>query len=292
MDYFTGPWPDGCRGAMAFSFDCDVAYAYTGGAKSRGTPPTGPGLLAKQGKSLANLSRGLYGLNVGLPRILDFLEREGLRATFFVPSANVERYPDAFRSLCERGHEIGAHGHQHENLPDFRADPESEAAVLETSLRVFADILKVRPAGYRSPAWDMNLHSPSLLQDAGFQYDSSLFAGEAPYRLSEHVAGVDLLEFPIDWSLDDAPYFLFFKPPISMAQFHDPREVLEIWRAEMDGVLNGGGLFTLTCHPSIIGRHHRMAILKALVDHARARGDVWFAALDEVAAHVKKHWEN
>ena len=290
MDYFTGPWPDGARGAVAFSFDCDVAYAYTGGMKTVGAPPTGPDLLAKQPKSLANLSRGLYGLHVGIPRILKFLDQESLRATFFIPTANLERYPDAFKEIQKAGHEIGAHGHQHENLPDFRDDPETEAAVLETSLAVFQEILSMQPMGYRSPAWDMNLHSPKILEDAGFLYDSSLFAGEAPYRVSAYVPDINLIELPIDWSLDDAAYYLFFKPPITMAQFHDPDSVFHIWQREMDGVIDNGGVFTLTCHPSVIARHHRMDILKRLVDHARNRGDVWFAALEDIARHVDKNW--
>jgi peptidoglycan/xylan/chitin deacetylase (PgdA/CDA1 family) len=290
MEYFRGPWPDGKRGAFALTFDCDVAYAYTANARPKNPPPTGQALLAKQPRTLAGLSRGLYGLHVGLPRILAFLERRDLRATFFLPTANVERYPDSFRVIAAAGHEIGAHGHEHENLNDLRDDPETEEAILLTSIGVLDELLGVRPVGYRSPAWDMNAATPGLLQKYGFAYDSSLFAGEAPYRLSVYGPESDLLEFPIDWSLDDAPYYLFFKPPVTMAQFHDPEEVLRIWSTEMDGIIDDGGLFTLTCHPSIIGRHHRMAILEALVTHAAARGDVWFASLDQVAVHVGENW--
>ena len=290
MQYFRGPWPDGKRGAFALTFDCDVAYAYTAPARPQNPPPSGDALLAKQPRTLSGLSRGFYGLHVGLPRILGFLERRGLRATFFIPTANLERYPEPFRAIRDAGHEIGAHGHEHENLNAMRDDPETEAAILETSLRVFDEVLGVRPAGYRSPAWDMNLQTPALLQRHGFRYDSSLFAGEAPYRLSAYVPGAETLEFPIDWSLDDAPYYLFFKPPGGMAQFHDPDEVRRIWQTEMDGIVGENGVFTLTCHPSIIGRHHRMAILDALVDHAEQRGDVWIAPLEEIAAHVEAHW--
>jgi len=291
MEYFRGSWPDGCRGAFALTFDCDVSYAYTGTPKTVGIPPTGEELLAKQPRSLANLSRGLYGLHVGLPRILDFLDHHHMKGTFFVPSANIERYPDDFKALRDRGQEIAAHGHQHENLPDYRDDPATEAAILETSIRVMDEILGVRPIGYRSPAWDMNQHSLKILQNAGFVYDSSLFAGEAPYRTTVHDPSTDMLEFPIDWSQDDAPYFLFFKPPITMAQFHDPAEVEAIWQADLDGTINDGGVFTLTCHPSVIGRHHRMKILDNLVAHAKKRGDIWIAPLADIANHVNSVWK-
>jgi hypothetical protein len=39
-------------------------------------------------------------------------------------------------------------------------------------------------------------------------------------------------------------------------------------------------------HPEVIGRAYRFARLRALVELMLADGDVWFARLDEVAAHV------
>lgn len=290
MQYFTGPWPHGKRGVVCLSFDCDFAYAYTKAPRPTATPPDGPALINKRPRSLSGYSRGLYGLHVGLPRITAFLDKERIKGTFFVPSANLERYPAVFQAVAQAGHELGAHGHEHENLADMREDPAAEAAILAASLGSFRRHLGAPPQGYRSPAWDMNAHSPRLLQEAGFLYDSSLFAGEAPYSMAVYDPAVSVLELPIDWSLDDAAYFLFFKPPASMAQFHDPDEVFRIWRAELDGVVEGGGVFTLTCHPSVIGRHHRLAILSLLVAHARRRGDVWFAAMAEVASHVRQAW--
>jgi hypothetical protein len=75
-----------------------------------------------------------------------------------------------------------------------------------------------------------------------------------------------------------------------MAQFHNPADVQAIWLAELDGIIDEGGCFTLTCHPSIIGRHHRLAMVEAVVRHAKARGDVWIATAQEVVAHVAGQW--
>jgi hypothetical protein len=74
---------------------------------------------------------------------------------------------------------------------------------------------------------------------------------------------------------------------VTFAQFHDPESVLRLWTTELDGVVDAGGVFTLTCHPSIIGRFHRLEILERLMDHAMARGDVWFATLEQVARYVE-----
>lgn len=288
---FRGPWPNGATGAMALTFDCDVTYAYAPARPDPEGPRTGDALLSRQPKRLQGYSRGLYGLYTALPRISGFLARRQIRASFYVPSANIERWPDRFRALAEAGHEVGAHGHEHENVSMYRDDPEGEAAILDASLKVFRQHMGFEPKGYRSPAWDMNLHSAHLLAGRGFLYDSSLFAGEAPHLLSDiYPDQPDLLEFPIDWCLDDAPYFMWFMPPHLMAQFHSPDDVLSIWKAEMDGIVDEGGVFTLTCHPSVIGRHHRMNILERLMDHAEARGDIWIAPLADIADHVLRRF--
>ncbi|MDF1736031.1 MAG: polysaccharide deacetylase [Minwuia sp.] len=288
MHTFRGPWPEGKSGAMALTFDCDVTYAYAPARPGPDGPRTGAALFEKQPKRLQGYSRGLYGVNVGLPRILDMLKRRGVSGSFYIPGANVERWPDDFRRIVDEGHEVGAHGHEHENLSLYKDDPDGERRILETCIAAFEKHLGQRPTGYRSPAWDMNLHSGRILMEQGIAYDSSLFAEEAPYLLSAaYPDQPDLLEFPIDWSLDDATYYMWFMPPHLMAQFHDPDEVFRIWQAELDGIIGEGGVFTLTCHPSVIGRHHRMNILERLLDHVTARGDIWLAPLSEIAAWVQ-----
>ena len=49
-------------------------------------------------------------------RILDILDRYGVKATFFMIGLNVENYPDAAKLVVERGHEIGNHTYSHSHL--------------------------------------------------------------------------------------------------------------------------------------------------------------------------------
>ncbi len=287
MRYYHGPWPGDRKGVVCLTFDVDVEYAYTKGTQTWGAFSRWLGLDALLAGGLSVESRGYYGLHTGLPRILDLLECKGIEATFFIPGRNMERYPEPLRNIREAGHEIGSHGYEHEAPTQLVRRPGREAALLEKTQAIFRSALGSAPVGYRSPAWDLNRRTPRLLEQAGFLYDSSLFGGDAPYRLSVYDPAVELLEMPIDWSKDDAAYFLFFKPPVSFAQFHDPESVFRIWRTELDGVVDAGGVFTLTCHPSIIGRFHRLEVLERLIDHAMARGDVWLATLEEVARYVQ-----
>ena len=53
---------------------------------------------------------------VNTPRMLDLLDRHGVKATFFMMGRSVERWPDVARAVLARGHEIGNHSYSHPRL--------------------------------------------------------------------------------------------------------------------------------------------------------------------------------
>ena len=67
----------------------------------------------------------------------------------------------------------------------------------------------------------------------------------------------------------------------------DPTDVLDIFKREFDMTYDERGVCQLTFHPFVIGYRSRIWVLEALIEHARARGDVWFATHAEVAEWVR-----
>ena len=242
------------------------------------------------------ISRGEFGV-VGAERILRLLSQEGIPATFFVTGHTAETYPDAVRAIVAAGHEIGHHGYLHEN-PVGLPSREAERRVLERGLEALDKTVGVRPVGYRSPAWDNSLHTIELLLEYGFRYESSLMGHDfVPYwcRVGDQIlddgpylfgAEVDLVEMPVSWILDDFPHFEYVRlanrvsPGLSAGS-----KVEEIWREEFDFMVRDvpGGVFTLTMHPQVIGRGHRMLMLERLVAHMRTQPGVRFTTLGEAA---------
>jgi peptidoglycan/xylan/chitin deacetylase (PgdA/CDA1 family) len=47
------------------------------------------------------------------PLLLDELDRQRMRATFFVLGKQVEKYPEYAREIVRRGHELASHGYSH-----------------------------------------------------------------------------------------------------------------------------------------------------------------------------------
>lgn len=48
-----------------------------------------------------------------IPGILNTLESENIKATFFIVGQWAEKYPDSVRMIAQRGHDIGNHSYSH-----------------------------------------------------------------------------------------------------------------------------------------------------------------------------------
>ena len=261
-------WKDGARCAVALSFDSDHDTNE----------------LRDGGKSIGRMSWGQYGNRVGVPRIIELLDRYGIKASFYVPAVAALLYPDEQKRLVAEGHEIGIHGWIHELnsvLPY-----EAERDLMFRSTDTLEKITGVRPVGLRTPSWDFSPNTLRIETELGLLYDSSLMADEDCYDLVMDGKSTGIVEVPVEWVRDDAVYFMMNRFQ-SLRPYTPPKDVLEIFLREFDAAYQAGGLFQLTMHPHIITPRSRIWILEEVIRHAHAKGDVWFATHAEVAAYVK-----
>ncbi|MFF4823507.1 polysaccharide deacetylase family protein [Streptomyces sp. NPDC001312] len=266
------PWPDGRRAAAAFTFDVDAescVLAHDPSASSR----------------MSLMTHQAYGPRVGVPRLLRLLRRQDVKATFFVPGFTADTYPGMVRSIVDEGHEVAHHGYLHEPMRGI--DAAREAEYLDRGLEAL-DRLGIRPAGYRAPWWEMNWHTPDLLIERGFQYDSSLLDGDTPYRLHGTGAAGSLVEIPVDWGLDDWEQYAFYPGWTGSGVIESPRKVHEMWLLEAQAHHAESGCFVLTNHPFISGRPSRAAALERLIEDVRALDGMWITTLEQIAAHTAR----
>ena len=268
-------WPGGARAAASFSFDVDAESAVLHAAPSSADRP---GVMSHQS----------YGPLVGVPRILDLLERHGVVSTFFVPGYTAERYPGVVRDIVAAGHEIAHHGYLHETLEGV--DRATEAAYLDRGLEALERVAGVRPVGYRAPMWEPTWATAELLAERGFLYDSSLMDADHPYELATPgVADVaSIVEVPIHWALDDWEQYCFVPGVSDQLPIESPAKVRELWALELDAMRDVGGCFTLTNHPFLTGRPSRARALEQVVEQAVGYGDVWVTSVERIAAHVRE----
>jgi peptidoglycan/xylan/chitin deacetylase (PgdA/CDA1 family) len=241
-------------------------------------------------------SRGEYAV-LGVERVLKVLSERGILATFFIPGHTVETYPRSIEAILAAGHEIGHHGYLHEN-PCALPSKDEERRVIERGLKALDEVARLKPVGYRSPSWDNSPYTTDLLLEYGFRYESSLMAddftphwcrvGDIPNTDSAYVFGqpVDLVEMPVSWVLDDFPHFEFLRyPNVVFPGLSAPSKVEEIWKDEFSYMYRDvpNGIYTLTMHPEIIGKGHRILMLERLIDWMADHDGVSFTRLADAA---------
>jgi len=143
-----------------------------------------------------------------ISRILDEMERDGVRGTFFILGWLASRHPKLVRQIHDAGHEVASHGTGHRTVYDlttdqFRQDVAEAKEVLE-------DIIGEPVIGYRAPSYSITRRSwwaLDILAEVGYRYDSSIFPirhyryGIPGYRRFPHRidlgGGAGIWEFPL-----------------------------------------------------------------------------------------------
>lgn len=261
-------WQNGARCAVALSFDSDhETQTLRWGHSSPG-----------------RLSAGEYGARVAVPRILELLKQYDVPATFFVPAVVAMLHPDEQKNVIAGGHEIGIHSWIHEL--NSQLPPEDERDLQMRAADVLEKICGQRPVGIRTPSWDFSAHTLSITREMGLLYDSSLMADDDPYELLEDGEPTGVVELPVEWIRDDAPYLAMDRFG-SARPYTPPSGVLEVFKREFDGAYKAGGLFLLTMHPHVSGHYSRIQILEELIHHIRSHSGIWFATHADVARYCK-----
>jgi len=261
-------WPNGARVAVGLSFDLDNE---TGALRDSSTSP-------------ALFSQGEYGSRAGLPRVLALLDKHGIAASFFVPAVSALLHKDSMKAIVQpRRHEVGLHGWIHER--NSQLDAATERDLLTRAAKALEAATGTRPVGMRTPSWDYSPYTIQVAKELGLLYDSSLMADDRPYEVLAAGQPTGIVELPVEWILDDFPYFWMDRSS-TVRPTMTPDEVLSIWKGEFDGAYEERGMFILTMHPHVIGHRARMAMLDRLVTYMKSKPGVWFATHEQIARHV------
>ncbi|MDR1823852.1 MAG: polysaccharide deacetylase [Bifidobacteriaceae bacterium] len=277
---------------VVFGVGLDAVAGWLGG------PGCGPA-------TMADIQRGLYAGEVGVPRLLKLFERNGVTGTWFMPGHSLETFPDQCRMVVDQGHEVAVHGYSHETPAALT--PVQEDAVLARSVELVAHLTGQAPRGYAAPGHEPSPYTADLLANYGFEYDHSQQHRDfVPYyaRTDESWASVDysahpagwmvplrrgrelnLVEVGVNWYLDDLPPMLYAKGYGGRLGFVSPRVVEDMWKQQFEWVYRelDYAVFPLTIHPSVAGRPQCLMMLSRLIAYLKTFDGVRFGTMAEVA---------
>lgn len=267
-------WPDGARMAVALTFD------YQGEV---GLPKQYTGVR----RDLKQITEHIYEPRVGIWRLLDVLERFGVSGTFPTCGRSVELYARSCEEILARGHELAAHGYEHEKLNELSL--EGEAKVIELTLEAFDRVLGHRPVGWRSPYYLATEATSGLLASMGFLWQSDFHDDDLPYLLESDDGGA-LLHIPPQ--MDDWPRYWSDVDARSQSVRGNPRDILSVLVDSFEVLYRESRvapkMLCVTLHPQIVGRPDRIVIVEEFLEHAFEKPDVWWPRCVDVLSHVNE----
>jgi peptidoglycan/xylan/chitin deacetylase (PgdA/CDA1 family) len=259
-------WPNGAKVAVCLSWDMDNE---TFDIAAGNTAPI-------------VLSQGEYGTTEGLPRIMALYDKYDIPGSFYIPAVSGLLYPQIVQEITKRPrHEIGIHGWIHESLTDID-DRAEEERLLDKSIEFWTKATGKKPVGYRAPAWAFSKYTLDLIRKAGFLYDSSAMGMDEPYELLSNGQQTGMVELPVDWILDDYPYFT------PNGALPSPELIFKVYQDEFDQAYKEGTMFMLTMHPMISGHRSRIIYLDKLIAYMKSKPGVWFATGQQIADYVRQ----
>lgn len=257
-------WPNQARMAVLMTFDYQAEV---------GAPTLPSGKI-----NYAIHTERMYGGRHGIWRVLDLLDKYGLKSTFFVSGVTAERYPESVRAMRDRGHDIAGHAYAHEEMHLFSRAEEKE--IIRKTIDAIEKISGARPLGWRCPKVLMSENTLELLAESGFVYDSDFLNEDLPYVLK--VGGKELVEIPYTFTTDDACLYSPIDYPYGI-----PRNVLGVWQDEFDVLYKESEkspkMVIICMHPYLTGRPSRSKALDDFLCYIKNFKGLWFARGIDVA---------
>jgi allantoinase len=217
-----------------------------------------------------------YGTRVGIWRMMDCLDRHGLRASVLLNSDVCLKYPQIIEEGNRRGWAWLAHGKTNSVLQTGMTE-EEERAYLSAVIDTIRTATGRMPRGWLGPALSETFNTPNLLEELGLEYTCDWCADDQPFRLNTRQRR--LISVPYSIEVNDIP--LFLGKSLSGADFRqivtDQFDMLYAEGAQSARVM------CLSLHPFITGQPFRLKYLDQALEYIRGHKDVWFATSDEIA---------
>lgn len=215
-----------------------------------------------------------YGNRIGIFRILEVLNRHGVRATVAANSLALEKRESVGKMCISAGHEICAHGVASSQLVSSRISAATEFELIRDSRNAVERATGKLPQGWIAQDFGESFRTPSLIAEAGFDWIGNWPNDDEPYLMTTDPPIVSI-PFQNEW--DDAQTIVVRRLPVWKWQ-EIAVKAFEVLYAE------GGRVFGLGLHPWVIGHPHRIRYLDRVLTCILRKRDVWLATGTEIAS--------
>ncbi len=269
-------WPGGKPLAVYVALNLE-AYSFGEGMLEEIAPP-GPG----PAPDVMNWSWLEYGNRVGAWRLRRAFAELGLPCTLLVNSEIYRHCPELAQAFQADGHEIAAHGRTNSELQGNLPEHEESALIAKVTADIEAGAGR-RPVGWLGPWISESMHTPDLLQEAGYDYVLDWCCDDQPFWLKTRRGR--LLAVPYPQELNDSNTVIGRR--VNPDDFADMIvDNFEEMRAQSAGEALCMGI---SFHAHCAGQPFRLRHFRRALAHiCQARDSVWLTTAGGIAAHFRR----
>jgi peptidoglycan/xylan/chitin deacetylase (PgdA/CDA1 family) len=225
---------------------------------------------------LTGVARREYGNRVGVFRVMEILDRYGIKATVAIDGQLALANPFLVHECLHRGWEVIGHGVAYSRMITSEMDEREEREHIRQSLDAVEQATGRRPLGWVGADYGESERTVALLAELGVRYVCDWANDEQPYRMN--VPEGSMVSLPVSGDLDDVYTHKVRQVPIHRWS----RMVQEAFRRlEQDG-RTSGRLLNLNLHPYLIGQPFRSKYLDEALGAIAASDSVWSATGSEI----------
>jgi allantoinase len=226
-----------------------------------------------------------YGNRVGVFRLMQVLDRHGIRATVALNSELCAQHPAIIEEGNRRHWEWM--GHNESNTRRLNeAAPGEEAGIIHRTLATIASATGTRPVGWLGAGLQETWETLDLLADEGCEYVGDWVNDDQPYVMTLE-GGRRIVAMPYSQEINDKP--VFERQHRTADQFKDMicRQFDVLYR---EGAESGRAM-AIAIHPYLTGVPHRIDAFDAALAHICRHESVWKATGAEIARHYRAQAE-
>ena len=270
-------WPENARVALCVIVNLELMEWSPPEGSFTGNPAGGLG--PRPYPDFPRVSHREYGHRVGIFRVLDVLEKHGIKPTVAMDSLTAENYPFLVAHCLKRGCEIIGHGISVSRMITSNMGEQEELEYIQASVDAIKRATGSAPLGWLGVEYGESSRTPQLLARAGIRYVCDWTNDEQPYPIKTPQG--EMYALPVMLELDDVN--ALWDRRVGIDRYGELlKDGLDTLYHDSAG---SGRLLVLNLHPWLIGQPFRIGYLDDALGHMMRRQGVWAAAGSDII-----HW--
>lgn len=270
-------WPGGKK--LAFWVAPNIEFYELDPAKNPGRAG-----WPKPAPDVVGYSQRDWGNRVGHWRLMELLDKYGLRGSVSLNVALCDHHPEIIEACVQRNWEFFSHGIYNTRY-SYGMDEAQERAIIEDAIRTVEKASGQRIRGYLAPALTHTERTLDLIAENDFWYTCDLFQDDQPQPIK--TASGKLISLPYSLEVNDVITY----GALGMS----PARYTDILKRHFDQLLaegeQSGTVMCIPLHAYLVGQPHRIGPFEEALRHIAAHSDdVWFATGAEIAGHYREHY--